>query len=196
VELPPRGDSTLGPHSNSHDLLVDFQNKFPNSIKRSSVGFMSPLSQPEIKNPNYKDVCTGRSGHVEVLYVELNDPKQHFEELIRFFFSFHDPTLKGRQGNDRGFQYSSWIFCGDDEQFAIAKKVRAELQAAIDQRKFTVFGTKTVETRLCDLKKFTAAGAEHQDYLAKNPTGYCNHRLRTQQWFEFEQAEKSMSKDE
>ena len=196
LESPLSRCTSMGLQSYSHDLFVDFQKKFPNSIKLSSVGFMSPLSQPEIKHPNYKDVCTGRSGHVEVLYVELNDPKKHFEELIRFFFSFHDPTLKGRQGNDRGFQYSSWIFCGDDEQYEIAKKVRAELQGAIDQRKFTVFGTRTVETRLCDLKKFTAAGAEHQDYLAKNPTGYCNHRLRMQQWYEFEQLEKSMSNDE
>lgn len=152
---------------------------------------MSPLAQPKIKKPTYKDLCTGNSGHVEVLYVELEDPSNHFEELIRFFFTFHDPTLKDRQGNDRGFQYSSWIFCGDDEQYGIAKKVRGELQAAIDQRKYTVFATRTVHTQLCDLKEFTVAEAEHQNYLAKNPTGYCNHRLRTKQWYEFaEQPEE------
>lgn len=147
---------------------------------------MSPLDQPKIKNPTYKDVCTGRSGHVEVLHLEMQDPKKHFEELIRFFFTFHDPTLKNRQGNDTGFQYSSWIFCGDDEQYAIAKKVRGELQAALDERKYRVFSNKTVETQLCDLKSFTKAGAEHQDYLAKNPTGYCNHRIRTKEWYTHE----------
>jgi len=146
---------------------------------------MSPVNQPKIKNPTYKDVCTGISGHVEVLYVELVDPQKHFEELIRFFFTFHDPTLKDRQGNDRGFQYSSWIFYGDEEQYQIATKVRNELQAAIHQRKFTVYSTRTVETQLCNIREFTPAGAEHQNYLATNPTGYCNHRLRTKEWYEF-----------
>jgi peptide methionine sulfoxide reductase MsrA len=54
--------------------------------------------------------------------VELYNPKKHFEELCCFFFTFHDPTLKNRQGNDQGFQYLSWILCVDDEQFEIAKK--------------------------------------------------------------------------
>jgi peptide-methionine (S)-S-oxide reductase len=67
-------------------------------------------------------VCTGQSGHVEVVYVELNDPKKHFEELCPFFFTFHHPTLKNRQGNEQGFQYSSWILCDDDEQLEIVKK--------------------------------------------------------------------------
>jgi len=147
---------------------------------------MSPEAQPRIKNPTYEQVCTGRSGHVEVLYVELNNPKKHFEEVLRFFFTFHDPTLKDRQGNDRGFQYSSWIFCGDDEQFEIARKVRAELQDAMKHSKSVrgVFKNPTVETQLSDLKEFTIAGDEHQNYLARNPTGYCNHRIRLKQWHE------------
>lgn len=180
----------------AHDFLVesrgvqkyiekDFQKKFPNSIKNAEVGFMSPLDRPRAKNPTYRQVCTGQSGHVEVLYVELNNPEKHFEEMLRFFFSFHDPTLKNRQGNDKGFQYSSWIFCDDDEQWRIADKVRKELQAAIDQKKIVrTFGTNKVETQLADLKEFTPAGPEHQDYLARNPNGYCNHRIRLKSWYE------------
>jgi peptide-methionine (S)-S-oxide reductase len=146
---------------------------------------MSPLDQRRIQNPSYQQVCSGTSGHVEVLYVELNDPQKHFEEMIRFFFTFHDPTLKDRQGNDRGFQYSSWVFCGDDEQFTIVKKVRGELQAAIDQKLVKgAFSTGKVETQLCDLKEFTEAGDEHQNYLARHPNGYCNHRIRIKQWYE------------
>lgn len=166
---------------------ADFQKKFPSSIKEAKVGFMSPLSSPRIKNPTYKQVCTGQSGHVEVLFVELNDPSKHFEELCRFFFSFHDPTTRNRQGNDTGFQYSSWIFCGDDEQMEIAKKVMEELQVAIDRRAVTAFLNKKVHTRVTELSEFTEAHAAHQKYLFKNPNGYCNHRLRLKKWFELKE---------
>lgn len=147
---------------------------------------MSPLDKPRIKNPNYNQVCSGSSGHVEVLYLELNQPKKHFEELIRFFFTFHDPTLKNRQGNDRGFQYSSWVFCDDDEQFKIVEKVRSELQEAIDQKRVRTFTTKKVETQICDLKEFTPADEDHQRYLEKHPNGYCNHRIRMTKWYKLE----------
>jgi peptide-methionine (S)-S-oxide reductase len=67
--------------------------------------------------------CSGRSRHVEILFVELLNPRAHFEELIRFFFSFHDPTTKDRQGSDRGKQYASFVFCSDEEQLKIANLV-------------------------------------------------------------------------
>ena len=160
---------------------------------------MSPLPNPRIQNPTYRQVCTGTSGHVEVLYVELNDPATHFEELCRFFFMFHDPTLKDRQGNDVGFQYSSWIFTDGPEQYRIAQKVKRELQAALHSSKKTTMGrvadvipvgtyqNRTVETRIGDLSEFTVAGPEHQEYLAKNPFGYCNHRIRLKKWYEIKQ---------
>jgi peptide-methionine (S)-S-oxide reductase len=140
-------------------LRIDFQKKFPGAIKDAKVGFMSPHDKPVIKNPNYEQVCTGQSGHVEVLYVELNDPQKHFEELCRFFFTFHDPTVKNRQGNDRGFQYSSWIFCDDDEQFEIAKRVKEQLQGAIDQGMVKAFESNRVETQICPLREFSEAHA-------------------------------------
>lgn len=148
---------------------------------------MSPLGTPRVKNPTYAEVCSGTSGHVEVLYVELNDPSQHFEELCRFFFTFHDPTLKNRQGNDVGFQYSSWIFCSDDEQFRIAQKVKRELQGAIDKHAVRAYKTQTVHTQIADLAEFTPATEEHQEYLLKNPNGYCNHRIRLKQWYELKE---------
>ena len=163
-------------------VVRDFQKKFTNSIKAASVGFMSPLTIPRIKHPNYKQVCSGQSGHVEVLYVELNDPSRHFEELCRFFFTFHDPTLKNRQGNDIGFQYSSWIFCDGDEQYDIATRVKKELQIAINQRYVKSYTNRQVETQITNLSKFTKAHQAHQQYLFKNPNGYCNHRIRLKQW--------------
>lgn len=169
-------------------VVRDFQKKFPGSINVAStkVGFMSPLSKPRIQNPTYRQVCTGTSGHVEVLYVELTDPAQHFEELCRFFFTFHDPTLKDRQGNDVGFQYSSWIFTDGEEQYRIAQKVKNELQAALDAKVIpsNTYTNATVETRLAELSEFTVAGQEHQQYLAMNPNGYCNHRIRLKKWYE------------
>jgi peptide-methionine (S)-S-oxide reductase len=161
----------------------NFQQNFPHAIKSCSVGFMSPQKpEPKYRNPTYEQVCSGASGHIEVLYVELNDPEKHFEELIRFFFQFHDPTTKNRQGNDRGFQYASWIFCSDEAQSAIATKVRNELQAAIKQRAVVCFENKTISTNITTLTEFTKAQKAHQEYLANNPNGYCNHRLRLKEW--------------
>jgi peptide-methionine (S)-S-oxide reductase len=160
----------------------DFEARFPGSIKSCKVGFMSPDENVVIKNPTYRQVCTGTSGHIEVLAVELNEPEKHFEELIRFFFQFHDPTTKNSQGMDRGFQYASWVFCGDDEQFQIAQKVREEVQNLIDAGSLRCFGGKKVTTQLTPLRKFTKAEAAHQQYLMKNPNGYCNHRLRFKQY--------------
>jgi peptide-methionine (S)-S-oxide reductase len=162
-------------------LFSDFQKKFPNSINRAKVGFMSPFEKPRIKNPTYRDVCSGSSGHVEVLFVELNDPQKHFVELIRFFFQFHDPTTQNRQGNDSGFQYASYIFCDDEEQTNIAKIIRAELQAHVTNGKIH-FGTKEVTTKIGPMMPFTEAEAAHQEYLEKNPNGYCNHRIRFKDW--------------
>jgi peptide-methionine (S)-S-oxide reductase len=165
-------------------IRKDFQKKFPNSIKNCAVGFMSPKSNPLYKNPSYEQVCTGASGHIEVLYVELNEPEKHFEELIRFFFQFHDPTTKNRQGNDTGFQYASWIFCSDDVQTKIASKVLDELQDAINQRAVTCYTNSKITTQISPITEFTKATLYHQQYLEKNPNGYCNHRIRLPQWVE------------
>lgn len=132
------------------------------------------------KNPSYRAVCSGTTGHVEVLMVEMKKPEL-FEELIKFFFMFHDPTTKNRQGNDAGTQYASWIFCGDQEQQEIANKVMANLQTAIDAGKVNYL-EKQVSTDIAPLAEFYAAHEEHQEYLFKNPLGYCNHRYRFREW--------------
>jgi peptide-methionine (S)-S-oxide reductase len=169
----------------------NFQDKFPGSIKSCSVGFMSPeRPEPKYRKPTYQQVCSGASGHIEVLYVELNDPEKYFEELIRFFFQFHDPTTRNRQGNDRGFQYASWIFCADEAQVAIATKVRDELQAAIDERAVVCYENKVISTKITPLTEFTKAQADHQQYLAKNPNGYCNHRIRLKEWVEVQASDE------
>ena len=97
-------------------IVKDFQKKYPGSIKKAKVGFMSTDPNNPISSPSYRQVCSGTTGYVEVLFVELNDPETTFEPLIKFFFQFHDPTTKDQQGNDVGTQYSSVIFCDDNAQ--------------------------------------------------------------------------------
>ncbi|GMH65059.1 hypothetical protein TL16_g04109 [Triparma laevis f. inornata] len=101
-------------------IVKDFQKRFPGSVKNASVGFMSP-DPDAMKDPSYRAVCSGSTGHVEVLDLELTDPQAQYEELIRFFYMFHDPTTKNRQGNDTGSQYSSYIFTYDSEQSKIGE---------------------------------------------------------------------------
>eukprot|EP00978_Attheya_sp_CCMP212_P011830 scaffold29384_cov51-Attheya_sp.AAC.1 len=148
----------------------DFQKLFPGSIKSATVGFMNP-DPNGMKNPSYRQVCSGSTGHVEVLNVELNDPAKHYEELVKFFFRFHDPTTKNRQGNDAGTQYSSYVFCSDDQQKKIANKLVNELQGFMDSGKVKYNG-KQVVTLVGDYTTYYEAQKEHQEYLENNPNGY------------------------
>ena len=161
-------------------IVKDFQQRFPNSIVNAKVGFMSP-NKDAMKNPSYRQVCSGETSHVEVLMVELASADL-FEELMKFFFMFHDPTTKDRQGNDRGTQYASVIFCATPEQTTIAEKVKAELQDLVTSQVITTYTSPTVETYIADYTDFYPAHDEHQEYLMKNPRGYCNHRFRFQEW--------------
>lgn len=129
-------------------------------------------SKYEISNPTYKQVCSGKSGHVEVLYVELVNPQMHFEDLVRFFFSFHDPTETNRQGADHGPQYASYIFCSDSEQLHLSKMVRDELQERLDSGMVRCFRRRRVETKISMMSIFTEASSWHQEYLVRNPNGY------------------------
>ena len=114
--------------------------------------------------------------------MELNDPSTNFEPLIRFFFQFHDPTTKDRQGNDAGSQYGSVIFCDDDAQKSIAQNVKQEVQQLLDAGKISSYAKKQVETLIVDTNPFYPAQEEHQQYLEKNPSGYCNHYYRFKEW--------------
>jgi peptide-methionine (S)-S-oxide reductase len=160
----------------------NFQTRFPDSIHSCSVGFMSPLSSP-IQNPTYEQVGSGvASDYIEVLLVELNEPEIHFEELIRFFFQFHDPTTRNRQGNDAGVSYARWIFCADDAQTAIATRVKDQLQTAISLRMVRCYEEKEITTQITPLTDFTRAPSKHQAYLEKHPNGYCNHQIYLKEW--------------
>jgi peptide-methionine (S)-S-oxide reductase len=119
-------------------------------------------------NPTYEEVCSGRTGHNEVVLVVF-DPKQvSYETLLRVFWESHDPTQGMRQGNDVGTQYRSAIYVYSDEQRSAAKRSRDMFQ---DRLRDAGYGEITTE--IVDAPPFYYAEDYHQQYLAKNPMGYC-----------------------
>lgn len=160
----------------------DFAKLFPKAILSTAVGFMG--GDDAAKNPTYRQVCSGTSGHVEVLHVEYDADKVSFEDMVKFFYTFHDPTVMNKQGNDAGPQYASAIFVATEEQKKAVVKVTERLQELLTAKtlklkgRSTKFATDTVETAIRPMNTFYPAHQEHQDYLAKNPNGYCNHRVR------------------
>jgi peptide-methionine (S)-S-oxide reductase len=119
-------------------------------------------------NPTYEEVCTGETGHAEVVRV-MYEPKQiGYEQLLKAFWESHDPTQGMRQGNDIGTQYRSAIYALDGEQRAAAERSKRIYQAGL-----TAAGRGAITTEIADAPKFFYAEDYHQQYLAKNPDGYC-----------------------
>ncbi|MGH8304327.1 MAG: peptide-methionine (S)-S-oxide reductase MsrA [Steroidobacteraceae bacterium] len=119
-------------------------------------------------NPTYEEVCTGETGHAEVVRV-IYDPKQiEYQQLLKVFWESHDPTQGMRQGNDAGTQYRSAIYALDEQQRDAAEKSRRLYQAQLGAA-----GRGTITTEIRDAAEFFYAEDYHQQYLAKNPDGYC-----------------------
>jgi peptide-methionine (S)-S-oxide reductase len=119
-------------------------------------------------NPTYDEVCTGLTGHNEVVLVVFDPAKVSFGELLKVFWEAHDPTQGMRQGNDVGTQYRSGIYVYSDEQRTAAEQSRARYQQALAGR-----GLGEITTEILDAPAFYYAESYHQQYLAKNPQGYC-----------------------
>jgi len=120
-------------------------------------------------NPTYEEVCTGRTGHAEVVLVVFDPAAVSYERLLRIFWESHDPTQGMRQGADRGTQYRSLIACFDEAQRAAAEASRAAYGEAL---RAAGHGAVTTEI-VAPAPPFYYAEAYHQQYLAKNPGGYC-----------------------
>ncbi len=120
-------------------------------------------------NPSYEDVCTGTTGHAEVVRVVFDPSKVSFDELLRAFWENHDPTQGMRQGNDHGSQYRSAIYPFNDEQQAAAERSLQDYEAALGNA-----GYGKVTTEVLPLDTWNYAEDYHQQYLAKNPGGYCS----------------------
>jgi peptide-methionine (S)-S-oxide reductase len=119
-------------------------------------------------NPTYRDVCTGMTGHAEVVLVMFDPKTVRFEDLLKTFWENHDPTQGMRQGNDIGTQYRSGIYFFDAAQREAAERSRGAYQTAL-----TKAGRGMITTEILPAPEFFYAEDYHQQYLAKNPDGYC-----------------------
>jgi peptide-methionine (S)-S-oxide reductase len=120
-------------------------------------------------NPSYREVCSGQTGHNETVLIGFDAQKVGLDELLRVFFESHDPTQGMRQGNDSGTQYRSGIYCYTAEQFELSQRMRDQFQIELKKSGFGVITTEII----FPAPPFYFAETEHQQYLSKNPGGYC-----------------------
>jgi len=144
-----------------------FRKEFKDGLKETAVGYMGGNK----KNPSYEDVCSGKTGHAEVLYLEYDPKVVNYRDLLLFFWKIHDPTTLNRQGNDVGTQYRSTVFYYTEEQKKLAQEVKEEVQK-------TRYPKNPIVTEIAAATEFYKGEDYHQLYLEKNPYGYCNHRPR------------------
>jgi peptide-methionine (S)-S-oxide reductase len=133
-------------------------------VHATAVGYAGGLTP----NPTYEEVCSGRTGHAEVVRVVFDPRAVRYEELLRTFWESHDPTQGMRQGNDVGTQYRSCIYTHGEAQAAAARASREAYQAALRRA-----GAGEITTELRPAPPFYYAEEYHQQYLSKNPGGYC-----------------------
>lgn len=119
-------------------------------------------------NPTYREVCSGMTGHAEVVLVVFDPKVTSYDAMLKIFWENHDPTQGMRQGNDVGTQYRSAIYCSSAEQ-----KRAAEASRDAYQDRLTAAGLGRITTEIADAPAFYYAEEYHQQYLAKNPAGYC-----------------------
>ena len=119
-------------------------------------------------NPTYEEVCSGLTGHNEVVLVVFDPAKIALETLLKVFWESHNPTQGMRQGNDRGTQYRSGIYYFNEQQAALAEKTKAAYQAALNEKNIG-----EITTEILPAAEFYYAETYHQQYLHKNPGGYC-----------------------
>jgi peptide-methionine (S)-S-oxide reductase len=119
-------------------------------------------------NPTYEDVCTGLTGHSEVVLVVYHPQQISILELLTVFWESHNPTQGMRQGNDRGTQYRSGIYYFTEHQHQVAQTTKVHYQSLLDEKSFGV-----ITTEILPATEFYYAENYHQQYLRKNPNGYC-----------------------
>jgi peptide-methionine (S)-S-oxide reductase len=137
--------------------------KLPGVVS-TAVGYAGGLTP----NPTYEEVCSGLTGHAEVVRVIFDPAQLSYDDLLRTFWENHDPTQGMRQGNDVGTQYRSAVYCYSPEQLAAARASKDRYQARL-----SAAGLGSVTTEITQAPEFFFAEEYHQQYLGKNPSGYC-----------------------
>lgn len=135
-----------------------------NGVYSTAVGYAGGFTP----NASYEEVCTGLTGHNEMVRVIFNPDVLSYEKLLKVFWEAHNPTQGMRQGNDTGTQYRSGIYTYSEEQKNIAEKTKQAFQVELSKQ-----GLGTITTEIMDAPEFYYAEDYHQQYLAKNPNGYC-----------------------
>ena len=135
-----------------------------NGVFTTAVGYSAGITP----NPTYEEVCTGLTGHNEVVRVVFDPKVISYEALLKVFWESHNPTLGMRQGNDVGTQYRSGIYVYSEDQRKLAEASRDTYQQALNAA-----GYGKITTEIIDAPEFYFAESYHQQYLAKNPNGYC-----------------------
>jgi peptide-methionine (S)-S-oxide reductase len=133
-------------------------------VYTTAVGYAAGITP----NPTYQEVCTGMTGHNEVVLVVYDPSVISYEQLLKVFWESHNPTQGMRQGNDTGTQYRSGIYTYSPQQRQLAEKSRSMYQEALNQASYG-----QITTEILDAPEFYYAEVYHQQYLAKNPGGYC-----------------------
>jgi peptide-methionine (S)-S-oxide reductase len=133
-------------------------------VNTTAVGYAAGHT----KNPTYREVCSGATGHAEVVLVVFDPLKVSYDTLLKTFWESHNPTQGMRQGNDVGTQYRSGIYVYDESQRSAAERTRDEYQRAL-----TKAGYGAITTEILPAPEFYYAEGYHQQYLSKNPDGYC-----------------------
>lgn len=133
-------------------------------VYTTAVGYTAGHTQ----NPTYQEVCTGMTGHNEVVLVLYDPALVNFQSLLKVFWESHDPTQGMQQGNDRGTQYRSGIYYTTDEQLEQAQSSLENYQVRLNK-----VGRSTITTEIKPAREFYYAEEYHQQYLEKNPSGYC-----------------------
>ncbi len=169
------GTSMVGPFPDHLDTLVVGMGCFwgaerffwqMDGVYTTAVGYAGG-STP---NPTYNETCTGQTGHTEAVLIVFDPAKVSLDDLFKVFWENHDPTTPNQQGNDRGTQYRSAIYTNSDEQLAAALASAEAYQGML-----AASGYGTISTEIAPAGEFYYGEDYHQQYLHKNPGGYCNH---------------------
>ncbi|MGL4728483.1 MAG: peptide-methionine (S)-S-oxide reductase MsrA [Bosea sp. (in: a-proteobacteria)] len=168
------GAALKGPYPQGHEVAIfglgcfwGAERKFwqlGEGVHVTAVGYISGMTP----NPTYEEVCSGMTGHNEVVLVVVDPKRISYDALLKTFFESHDPTQGMRQGNDVGTQYRSGIYATSAGQLAAAQAMKAAYGKALAERRFD-----EITTEILPAPVFYFAEGYHQQYLARNPGGYC-----------------------
>ncbi|GIG53638.1 peptide-methionine (S)-S-oxide reductase MsrA [Demequina activiva] len=184
MEVPDRhvvlGTPLTGPWPEGHEVIYVGMGCFwgaerifwqTDGVYSTAAGYIGGWT----RNPTYQETCTARTGHAEAVQVVYDPSKVSLDRLFAEFWENHDPTTANRQGNDVGTQYRSAIFTTTEEQLAAAQASRERYQAQLTDKGYSAITTQIAPVEDAGDGHFYYAEEYHQQYLHKNPGGYCNH---------------------